>query len=434
MTMAAGKPIRILTYCPLPYNGGGPSGSCVNILANIPAEIATSTLVLPRATKPIPSAIEVDQAVPAPLRWSPWRPMWTIGMAYLNRRFAQHIDESDPATTVAYFWPDPPLWLVHRARKRGLLAVREMINCYRGSAKTILDHSYDRLGLPRSHTISEESVRQERAELALYDYVFASRQVVPTLHEAGVSDERILPAAFGWNPARFLPIQREPRSGPVRALFVGIVGVRKGIPDLLKAWELAGAPGELLIAGGVEKDVARFLRKNPPPSNVKFLGFVRDMRRLYLESDFFIFPTLEEGGPQVTCEAAGCGLPVLTTDMGAGRLVSDGRNGLIVESADAQGLAAAISRLARDADLRRTLGENAAADAERFTYAALARARAEMIVEALGRRHSKPTAYFGPLGGEAAGIVARVRAHEQELGATVAGAFDEQSIRVHAGA
>ena len=59
----------------------------------------------------------------------------------------------------------------------------------------------------------------------------------------------------------------------------------------------------------------------------------------------FVFPTLEEGDPQVTYEAAGCGLPILTTPMGAGRLIEDESNGLIVKPCDVDALAEALWRL-----------------------------------------------------------------------------------------
>ena len=98
------------------------------------------------------------------------------------------------------------------------------------------------------------------------------------------------------------------------------------------------------------------------------MNFVQDVGSLYRSADIFVFPTLEEGGPQVTYEAAGCGLPIITTPMGAARLVKNEVNGLIVGPAEVDGLAEAISRLATSRELRERLGHQAAIDAQRFTY------------------------------------------------------------------
>ncbi len=92
-----------------------------------------------------------------------------------------------------------------------------------------------------------------------------------------------------------------------------------------------------------------------------------------------MFPSLEEGDPQVTYHAAGCGLPVIATPMGAGNIIKDGRNGLVVKPLDVDGLAQAIARLAGSPDLRRRLGAQAALDAQEFTYERVGAARAGIL-------------------------------------------------------
>jgi glycosyltransferase involved in cell wall biosynthesis len=64
------------------------------------------------------------------------------------------------------------------------------------------------------------------------------------------------------------------------------------------------------------------------------------------------------------------GTPVITSDAvgaAAGGLVQDGRNGLVVPQGDATALSQAIRKLHGDADLRRTLGQNARADVAAYT-------------------------------------------------------------------
>jgi glycosyltransferase involved in cell wall biosynthesis len=82
----------------------------------------------------------------------------------------------------------------------------------------------------------------------------------------------------------------------------------------------------------------------------------------------FVFPTHEEGGPLVTYEAAACGLPSIVSPMGAGRIVRDRHEGLVVNPLDVDVLADAISMLAGSPTLRQELGSQATVRAQDFTW------------------------------------------------------------------
>lgn len=374
-----------IIYCPLPYNGQGPGQTCVSILENAASSAFANTLFLPRASQPIGRSITTVQTLPQPLRSLPWRLISKLGTSSLDHRFAKAIEAAEPKTSIAYFWPDPPASLVSRARKRGILTVREMINTFRGTAKSILDKAYAAQELPPTHTITDESVERERQELALYDYVFASNaKVEESLIEAGVKPERIVPTGFGWTPERFASAVASPRTR-LTVLFVGTVSVRKGVPQLLAAWKRSGVDGDLVFAGKVEEALRPLLAREAHPS-IRFLDYVSDMGSLYRSADIFVFPTLEEGGPQVTYEAAGCGLPVITSPMGAGRIIKTGVNGLVVEPDDVDGLAQAISQLASSREIRDRLGRQAAIDAQQFTYERIGRERSTLLRGLLDRR------------------------------------------------
>ena len=82
-----------------------------------------------------------------------------------------------------------------------------------------------------------------------------------SLLEAGVEPARIIPSSFGWSPARFaVSPGGHGRTEGFRALFVGSVCVRKGVPQLLAAWEKSGVEGELVLAGRVENAIKPLLR------------------------------------------------------------------------------------------------------------------------------------------------------------------------------
>ncbi len=84
------------------------------------------------------------------------------------------------------------------------------------------------------------------------------------------------------------------------------------------------------------------------------------------QADIFLMPSMtaangdEEGLPNSLKEAMLCGLPcVATRHAGIPELVRDGENGLLVEEADAEGLAGAVRRLAEEPDLWVAMAERA---------------------------------------------------------------------------
>ncbi len=374
-----GAALKCLACCPLPYNGRGWPQTCVSVLSNFTSANILPTLVTPRARKRLPPTVLLEESLAFPASRLPWHLVAARGRAELESRFLRLLAEADPARTIAYFWPGSPESLVRRARQAGILTVREMINCFQGTAKAILDRACLAAGVPMAHGITQKDVEEEVRELALYDYAFASNpEVEKSLLEAGIGPGRILSASFGWSPSRFGTGSRRDH-GPFRALFVGISCMRKGVADLIEAWKECAVEGELLLVGDLAPDMRGEVEQAARSGLVKHLPFTDDLGGLYRNADIFVFPTYEEGGPQVTLEAGGCGLPVITTAMGAGRLVRHEINGLLVEAGDIGGLGRAIGRLAADAALRRRFSERITADAQAFTYDRVSAERARML-------------------------------------------------------
>ena len=371
-----------LVYAPYSLNGRGPGESCASILSGFAPQRMATDLFIGRTRKSLPDNIRIHQSLAPIIRKAPWRLVSRMALESLDRVFAKAIRAAKPADTIAYFWPDPPVHLVELARQQGLITVREMINSACATAGPILDAAYARLELPTTmHPVSPEKISQENKELSSYDFFFASNpEVESSLIRLGVQPDQILSTTFGWNPSRFahsVPVKRIGRG--VRLLYVGLVGVRKGVPELLEAWERADVEGELLLAGTVEPEIADIVARHVAGGRVRQLGFIEDIGALYLGSDIFAFPTLEEGGPQVTYEAAGCGLPIITTPMGAARLVATGVTGIVVAPGEVSELADAIWLLAQRADLRRAYGTAAKAAAVEFDYKTVGAQRCELL-------------------------------------------------------
>lgn len=164
------------------------------------------------------------------------------------------------------------------------------------------------------------------------------------------------------------PVEPSPTSSaqaaPVQALFMGVVGTRKGVYDLLPALARAraSAPGlELVLGGNGEVDLARARAEALGlGGHARFLGWVSgdDKTRALQAAQIYVLPSHNEGLPVSILEAMAQGLPIIATRVGGiPELVRDGVDGLLVDAGDVPALAAALARMALDADLRRACGE-----------------------------------------------------------------------------
>jgi UDP-glucose:(heptosyl)LPS alpha-1,3-glucosyltransferase len=119
-------------------------------------------------------------------------------------------------------------------------------------------------------------------------------------------------------------------------LFVGHNFWLKGLAPLLEALAVrtGGEPVRLLVSGrGKLGPFRRMVDRYGLSDQVKLLGFVPDVASLFHAADFFVSPTYYDPCSLVVMEALACGLPVITTGCnGAGELITQGREGFVIET------------------------------------------------------------------------------------------------------
>jgi glycosyltransferase involved in cell wall biosynthesis len=99
---------------------------------------------------------------------------------------------------------------------------------------------------------------------------------------------------------------------------------------------------------------------------VKFLGHCATVPVLLRSLDIFVLASKFEPYGVAVLEAKAAGVAIAATAVNElPELVPDGRMGLLSPAGDAEAMGASFARLAGDANLRRTLGKNAAEDAFR---------------------------------------------------------------------
>lgn len=96
---------------------------------------------------------------------------------------------------------------------------------------------------------------------------------------------------------------------------------------------------------------------------VLFMGLRRDIPDLLRALDIFVFPTLQEGFPNVLLEAMASGCAVVASDFSGNLEVAEHeRNALIVQMADSLALSVAIKRLLTSSEYARELAKQARMD------------------------------------------------------------------------
>jgi glycosyltransferase involved in cell wall biosynthesis len=149
-------------------------------------------------------------------------------------------------------------------------------------------------------------------------------------------------------------------------LFLGEIGHRKGIHDLIRALpEIANSiPGVRLVAGGSgDIDVVRRRsRELGIEKHVLLPGYVSgpEKFRLLAEAAIYVLPSYNEGVPISILEAMSVGLPIVTTPVGGiPDVIRDGEEGFLVSPGSIDQLARRIIELLGSEDLRKRMGENA---------------------------------------------------------------------------
>lgn len=194
----------------------------------------------------------------------------------------------------------------------------------------------------------------------------ASEYVRAGLIEEGVTPEKIsvlpYPVAANW----FAPVARHDRTVPLTVGFIGSVNLRKGAPYFFRtAQSLTASDFRFLMAGPVHMN-SKAMSANK--GHVELIGGVprKEVARLLDSFDVFYFPSTCEGSAGSVMEAMMAGLPVICSP-NTGSVVRDGIDGFLVNYDDTERAAELLTRLARDRDLRVSMGRAARERAASFS-------------------------------------------------------------------
>jgi glycosyltransferase involved in cell wall biosynthesis len=167
----------------------------------------------------------------------------------------------------------------------------------------------------------------------------------------------------GIDPGAFRPT---PLPDTFRIGFVGRIVWTKGVDVLVDAHRILrgrGIAADLALCGWPDAgnhgavsagQLAAWVRE----PGIAHLGRVSDIAGFWTGMSVAVVPSRGgEGMPRAMLEAAGCGRPLIVTDVpGCRHFVRDGVEGIVVPPGDAAAVAGAVERLYRDRELARRLG------------------------------------------------------------------------------
>ena len=149
--------------------------------------------------------------------------------------------------------------------------------------------------------------------------------------------------------------------------------------SLLDGWEIK-------IAGSGRQEAELKQMASNLGLNVKFLGHMSDVGKLYSEAKIFTLCSRSEGLSNVLIESGAFGCARISSDtVGAMELINDGLDGLIFKNGDANDLKDKLEMLLKDENLRAKLAKNASKNANLFSKENIIKQWREFIKKVVGK-------------------------------------------------
>jgi glycosyltransferase involved in cell wall biosynthesis len=140
----------------------------------------------------------------------------------------------------------------------------------------------------------------------------------------------------------------------------------KGVFEFIKAANIIkkkGINANFYLAGDLDlknpsslsKKDLNILKKN---KNIKFLGYCKNIMKLFSRSHIICLPSYREGFPKTLIEAAAAGRAIVTTNVpGCRDAIIKNKTGLIVPAKNSKKLAEALLLLIKNTKLRKSMGK-----------------------------------------------------------------------------
>jgi len=315
--------------------------------------------------------------------------------ADLDRYVEKRLLRSPQGVSVVYAGEDAALLTFVAAGTLGMKRIYDLPTIHHREMGALLHEEMERLPEFASTLlgVDDSDVKRERkdGEMENADIILAcSQHVARSLLKWGIAESKIRVMHYGApEVVAVRKWTKEESRKPLRVLFVGAIGQRKGVGDLLAAIQTLNSPqiqlvmmGSMLGSDEVFRRWRHWFQYEVPRPHSAVLDLMRSC-------DVLVLPSIADGFGLVVSEAMACGLPVIVTpNTGASDYVTDGVDGFIVPIRSSDAIATRLDQLASDREKLAEMGQAAVQKARSWSW----RNYREEILDQLGlRNETRPT-------------------------------------------
>lgn len=333
-----------------------------------------------------------------PLPWLRRHEQGPFSIDAIYQSFDRHVASrlhSNPGLKAVYAYEDAALLTFQAAKRHGLRRIYDLPIGYWRAAQQIFQEERE-LQPAWACTLtglndSPAKLARKDQELQLVDLVVVPSEFVRSTllaHNAPSAPIAVVP--FGSPPPLAAP-PKTPAVGPLRLLYVGSLGQRKGLSYALDAVQALGDQVSLTLIGRVTAPeclpLVAALTQHRWIETLPHDLILEQMR----QHDVLLLPSLFEGYALVISEALSQGLPVLTTpNSGATQTIRDGLEGFIVPIRNSLAIAERLQQLATDREQLVAMRHACLRRAAELSWTVYEQGLRAAVSKALFQAHSSP--------------------------------------------
>src|SRR5690554_360362 len=284
----------------------------------------------------------------------------------------------DEKIKAVYAYEDGALETFRRAKEYGLKCIYELPIAYWETSRKLLLEEAKRLPewsitLGGGIHDSEQKLERKTGEMELADVVVCPGKFVSDSIPLSAKDKHVIISPFGSPlPHSLFAVKGEAGGDtkrPLRVLFAGSMGQRKGLGDLFDAIRhFSPKHVELVVMGSLLAPI-EFYKKKLPHFRYE-AGRPNDQVLALMQScDIFCLPSIVEGRALVMQEAMSQGLPlIITANTGGEDLILHGQTGFLVPPGSPESISEKISWFLDHRNEIPIMGESARRHASMYTW------------------------------------------------------------------
>lgn len=275
-----------------------------------------------------------------------------------------------------YAFEDGALESFKMAKALGIKCIYDLPIAYWDTGRKLMQEDAQRLPewavtLGGGIQDSEKKLQRKTQEMELADVVVGPGDFVLNSLPEWARKKKLVMSAFGSPQKNYQPADHDEKRStrPLRILFVGSMGQRKGLGDLFNAIKLLNRKDVELIVLGTPLAPMEFYRKQFPDFLYESSRPHDQVLALMRSCDVFCLPSIVEGRALVMQEAMSQGLPlIITPNTGGSDLIIEGETGFLVPIRNPAAIAEKIGWFADNREKISAMGEKARNHAERYTW------------------------------------------------------------------